>query len=376
MSISTKTKVVIPTGLALFAMFFGAGSMVLPLQLGSISGQHTWLGLIVFLILGVGVPFLGLFAGALYEGDYWKFFERIGKVPAFLFITFLILMIGPVIAIPRTETVVYGTLHPMLPEFLQSIYVFDFIYFFFVYLVISNQSRVVDIIGWILSPVKITTFILLIVVGLYMAQPLVAVTTPVSDVALTAVTMGYGTMDLLASLFFCSVAYRNIQNKCDQMGFTTRQEIIRMTLYSCVIGALLISLVYMGFIFVAAFHAQELQGAGTSELLGKIAGAVLGDYGSIFVGICVTFACLTTASALAEVTTEFFYEIVFKFKVPRQVCVFVLLAMMYIISVFGFDKIMMVAAPILHIVYPALIILCVVNIYLKLKELKNSSASI
>src|SRR3989338_11074542 len=107
--------VIIPTGFALFAMFFGAGNLIFPLQIGVSSGQQIYYALIAFLISGVGFPFLGLFAVSLYEGDYWKFFDVIGKPLAFMVITFLILIICFTVAAPRTELVVYDTLTENIP---------------------------------------------------------------------------------------------------------------------------------------------------------------------------------------------------------------------------------------------------------------------
>lgn len=369
MNFLTKLKIMIPTGLALFAMFFGAGNMIFPLKIGSVAGQYAWIGLLGFIISGVGVPFLGLFAGALYEGDYWQFFERLGKTFAFVVVAFLVLIIGPLFAAPRTETVAYSTLVNLLPEFFRNKYLFDFIYFSLVYLVISKQSRVVDIIGLVLSPVKITTFTLLIILGLHFSHGTIMVQSTAEDVFKAAFIEGYNTMDLLASLFFCSVAYKNIQNKCNLAGVTEHSAIMKMTLFSCIIGATLISLVYAGFMFVAATHASELQNIPTAELLGKTAYTILGQYGAVFVGVCVTVACLTTASALAEVTTEFFHEIVFKEKVSRGFMVFCTLASMYIMAILGFDGIMAIAGPVLNILYPALILLCIVNIVLKFREM-------
>lgn len=88
MQASAKLKVIMITGLALFAMFFGAGNMIFPLQLGVDAGQHVLPALLAFIITGVGVPFLGLFAVSLYEGDYWRFFNRFGRVFAFVCVLF------------------------------------------------------------------------------------------------------------------------------------------------------------------------------------------------------------------------------------------------------------------------------------------------
>lgn len=366
MQISSQVKLVATTGLALFAMFFGAGNMIFPLKLGATCGQHLIPTLIAFIISGVGVPFLGLFAASLYEGDYWKFFRRYGKVFSFLIVTFLILIIGPLFASPRTEIVTYSTLLPVLPGILKNSYLFDFLYFGLIFVVIYRQSHVVDIIGWLLSPVKIVAFSILIIAGVYTAAPYLTVSTSVTQSFNTALTTGYGTMDLLASVFFCTVAYKHIVNKCKKIGGTSEQYVIKITLLSCIVGAFLIGIIYAGLIVVARAHAADLQNIPTEALIQKISFVVLGKYGSLFVGICVTFACLATAIAVTEATTDYFYRTLLNQKVSRTACVVVILATMYMMAILGFDGIMKIAGPILNILYPILIVLCVLNIYLKL----------
>lgn len=371
MQVSAKARVTIATGLALFAMFFGAGNIIFPLKVGSIAGEHLFPALLAFIIAGVGVPFLGVFAVSLYDGDYWKFFQRIGKMPAFAVITFLILIIGPLFAAPRTEVITYHTLLPALPGILKNAYVFDFLYFFIIFLFVFKQSRVVDIIGWFFSPIKIISFSILIVVGMCTATPLIDMHVSAPQAFRSSMTLGYGTMDLLAAFFFCSVAYKNIVYKCHKMNVTSQQTIIKMMLMACVIGAFLISLIYAGFIFVAASHAQALQGTATEALIGKVAGVVLGQYGALFVGICVSVACLATGATLAEVTTDYLYNTTFRQKLPRLVCLLLVLGTMIMMSILGFDGIMKIASPILEVIYPALIVLCVVNIFLKLVPVRE-----
>src|SRR3989338_5907119 len=234
--------VIIPTGFALFAMFFGAGNLIFPLQIGVSSGQQVFYALIAFLISGVGVPFLGLFAVSLYEGDYWKFFSRLGKIPAFLIITFLVLILGPLFVVPRTEIVTYHTLQPFLPSFIGNSYIFDILYFAIIFALTINHSRIVDIIGWLLSPIKLIAFFILIAVALYTAAPFIHTQQSAFQAFHSSLTMGYGTMDLLAAIFFCTVTYNNILHKSQKIGITAKHSIVKMTLAACLIGALLISL--------------------------------------------------------------------------------------------------------------------------------------
>jgi branched-chain amino acid:cation transporter, LIVCS family len=366
MRFSMPFKITLTTGLALFAMFFGAGNMVFPLKVGSEIGIHILPALIAFIISGVGVPFLGVFAVSLYEGDYWNFFNRLGKMPAFIVVTFLILIIGPLFAAPRTEVITYNTLLVALPGVLKNPYLFDLLYFSIIFFLVYKQSRVVDIIGGLFSPIKIISFSLLIIVGIYTAAPLIPMQMNVGAAFNSSLTAGYGTMDLLAAFFFCSVVYKNVVHKFKQAGITNQNLLIKTMLIGCLIGAILISLIYTGFIYIAASHAQALQGVATEGLIGKIADIVLGQYGSLFVGICVSIACLATGATLAEVTTDYLYNTTFQTRISRKICLSLVMIVMMCMSILGFDGIMKLASPILNVLYPLLIILCIVNIFYKL----------
>lgn len=276
------------------------------------------------------------------------------------------MIIGPLFAAPRTEVVTYSTLLPILPPFLSNLYVFDFLYFLLVYFLVANPSHVVDIIGGFLSPVKITAFMILVVLGVYVSAPLQHIDASAIQVFKSGLTMGYGTMDLLGAFFFCSVAYKNIVIKCEKAGVTDSKAITRMTLWSCIVGAILIGLVYMGLTIAAAYHAADLQNVPTEALIAKISFLVLGKYGMLFVGICVTFACLATAAALTEVTTHYLQHTIFQNKVSRQVCLISSLVVMYLVAILGFGLIMKIAMPILNVLYPFLIFICLVSIILNM----------
>ncbi|PWX16669.1 branched-chain amino acid transport system II carrier protein, partial [Clostridium perfringens] len=47
-------------GFALFSMFLGAGNLIFPPLLGRNLGADYYLGIIGFIITGVGVPLLGI----------------------------------------------------------------------------------------------------------------------------------------------------------------------------------------------------------------------------------------------------------------------------------------------------------------------------
>src|SRR5690625_6599393 len=56
-------------GSLLFGLFFGAGNLIFPVQLGQLAGANTLPATIGFLITGVGLPILGVIASALSKSE-------------------------------------------------------------------------------------------------------------------------------------------------------------------------------------------------------------------------------------------------------------------------------------------------------------------
>lgn len=110
------TSITFTTGLAIFAMLFGAGNLIFPLRLGILAADKTSYGLLGFLLSGVLLPVLGLTAMALYDGDIRAFFYRIGKVPGIIVIFTCMLIIGPLFVMPRIIALSYTLMQPFMPE--------------------------------------------------------------------------------------------------------------------------------------------------------------------------------------------------------------------------------------------------------------------
>src|SRR5208337_1929588 len=106
MIVSSNT---LKTGLAMFAMFFGAGNVVYPLAVGHLAQDAHFFGILGLLITAVGVPFLWFIFLTLYGGDYDAFFCRFGKWPGFILALLILALIGPFGALPRTITLSFAT---------------------------------------------------------------------------------------------------------------------------------------------------------------------------------------------------------------------------------------------------------------------------
>ena len=101
----TKNKKVVDItvmGFALFAMFLGAGNLIFPPTLGHIAGDRWALSLLGFLLTGVLMPVLGVVSMGICGGELSDFTKNINDVFSTFFIIFVMLIIGPLFAIPRT----------------------------------------------------------------------------------------------------------------------------------------------------------------------------------------------------------------------------------------------------------------------------------
>jgi LIVCS family branched-chain amino acid:cation transporter len=361
-------KIILTTGLALFAMFFGAGNIVFPLFLGANAGQHIGVTALGFLLTGVGVPFLGLIAASLYQGNYHEFFGRLGKIPGFLFISFLMIIIGPLVAMPRTEATTFYALQGYLNNSLGNNAIFSLLYCGLVYLLAYRETKIVEILGLFLSPIKILAFSSLILLGFLYAEPFMPNATTAADAFHTALTNGYNTMDLLAACFFCSVAFKSIEKETQN---NTALNPTTLTLKSCILGAVLTGGVYLGFMWIAHHHSAALQGLPEEAMITAVSTAILGKFGGLFVCITVSVACIATALALADVSSNYLHEEVFHHKVSYRQCLTLVMVITYLMSNLGFQGILTVSVPILGVVYPALIALCVLNILFKWKGIKT-----
>lgn len=371
-----ENRIALINGIALFAMFFGSGNLIFPLILGSTAGVHLIPVWLAFLLTGVGLPFLGVLTMTLFHGDYWKFFQPLSKPIAFLLITFLMAILCPLFAGPRTETVTYESFQALFAHVNLPHSVFSAIYFALVFLIVLKQSHFTQILGKLLGPIKIILFVILIATALWFGHE-----TPNNKPALfsqisNALTTGYNTMDLLAALFFSGVIYQAIISRCHKEKINFEERALRMTLKSCVIGGALLALIYTGFMFSAWRYASSLQGVSEASIMSVLSLHVFGPGGAWFVVICIALTCIATASALAEVFSHYLYKIIFRHRIPRLLCLLPTVLSMYGMSLLGFDEIIALASPILNILYPCFIVYCLIQLFCRIKfknkDLKNS----
>lgn len=347
-------------GLAMFSMFFGAGNVIFPLIVGQFAAGHAMMAMLGLICTAVMIPFSGLIAISLYDGNYFKFFNRMGKWPGYVAVVLILALIGPFGGIPRCISLTYATISHSFGG--GSILLFSLLFSGLIAFFALKRNRILDILGYVLTPLLLLFLLFFVCKGVFSGQA--PDTAPLSAVSsfFYGLKEGYNTMDLLAAFFFASIVCARFSAKSENSR--------RGLMISTAIGGSLLALVYIGFGFVASHFRAELAGVHPDQLLGAIGSVVLGPYAGVIISMIVALSCLTTAIALSVITSEFLQEHLLGRKVSYQMALFGVLGVSSLVSTLHFSGIVAILAPVLQVMYPALLILCLINILHKITGFK------
>lgn len=351
-------------GLALFAMFFGAGSLIFPPYLGMESGAQWFLGFLLFIIMDVGLAFVTMVAMINGDGSISGVTGVIGRIPALILNTAVVVCIGPLLAIPRTAATTYEmTITPIVPG--TSPVLVAIIYFALVFVLTIKPSKVVDIVGKFLTPLMVIALIILIVAGV--VKPIGPVSAPViNNVVAEGIINGYQAMDVLGALGFAIVICSTVTDR----GYTEHKERTRITTISCVLAGVLLFVIYCGLTYLGATYStlDDIANVNQASLIVTITERLLGRFGVIMLGVIVGLACLTTAIGLTAAAAEYFENITHG-KLKYGVVVGIICVFSTVVSSFGLSTIISIATPILCVVYP--VIVCLILLSFFKKKLNN-----
>lgn len=355
-------------GLALFAMFFGAGSLIFPPYLGMESGTQWFLGFFLFIVMDVGLAFVTMVAMINGDGSINGVTGVIGKIPALILNTAVVVCIGPLLAIPRTAATTYEmTVLPIIPGAASTMgtIITSIVFFALTFILTIKPSTVVDIVGKFLTPLMVVALIVLIVAGI--VSPLGPIAEPVIDnVVAEGIINGYQAMDVLGALGFAIVICSTVTER----GYTEHKERTRITTISCVLAGVLLFVIYCGLTYLGATYStlDSIANVNQASLIVTITECLLGRFGVIMLGVIVGLACLTTAIGLTAASAQYF-ENISGGKLKYGVVVGVICAFSAVVSSFGLSTIISIATPILCVVYPVVVCLIVLS-FLK-KKLRN-----
>lgn len=347
----------------MFAMLFGAGNVVFPLALGREAGSTVGWAVTGFCLTAVLVPLLGLVSTVLYEGDYRQFLGRIGAVPGAIIAAVCMILIGPFGAIPRCVNTAYAATKWYFPEF--SLFYFSIMAALIIFFFALRQNSVVDVIGRFLGPIKLTLLLSIIIVGVFWVHgaPIQVDMTP-TNALLKGAVEGYGTMDLLGTIFFAGLILNSLRKGLGpEVGY---KQLAWEGLKAGLVGSLLLGLVYAGFCLVAAFHGPSVADINRYELLNALAPYILGPHGGMLTNATVAISCLVTALALTTVFAEYLQKTLFRNRLNYISCLVMTTITTGAMANLGFSNLMSLIVPVITACYPALVVLSILNIAHKL----------
>ncbi|WP_423407821.1 branched-chain amino acid transport system II carrier protein [Heyndrickxia sp. MSNUG] len=350
-------------GTMLFGMYFGAGNLIFPIQLGQLAGTNFWHALIGFLVTAIGLPFLGILAIGLSGSNGLRdLASRVHPLFGVVFSMALYLTIGPFFAIPRTATVPFVVgFEPYINPGQANLWlgIFSFVFFAIVYFFSLHPAKVMDYIGKYLTPAFLIFLLVLILTSIF--KPMGNFGEPSGDYTnlafITGFKEGYNTMDALASLAFGIVVINAIKGQ----GITKPKDIANATLKSGIFAMALMMLIYG---LITYMGASSINAIGTFDNGGQIFAAVaqhyFGSFGAILLAIIIVLACLKTSIGLITACSEFFNNL-FP-KVSYKMFVLLLCIVSFTIANFGLNNIIQFAVPVLMFLYPLAIVLILLTL--------------
>ena len=351
-----KTKDVLLTGFALFAMLFGAGNLIFPPMLGYETSSSWIPTMLAFIITGVGFPFLGILSVSIAGNGIKDFANRVSPTFSKIFAIISILAIGPMLAIPRTGATAYEItfLHNGMNNTIYK-YIYLICYFGIVILFSLRASKVIERVGKILTPILLLLLFLIIVKGIFFSG--LSIKPDIYPHAFKKGFLeGYQTMDTIASIAYAGIILKAIKNG---RNLTQKQE-FSFLIKAGLVAILSLALIYGGFALVGAKMHSVLVTNDKIELLVKTTSYLLGGYGNLILAICVAGACLTTAIGLVATVGEFFSSIT-SFKYENIVIFTVIIS--FLLSILGVESIIRISVPILVFIYPVMISLIILNLF-------------
>lgn len=364
-----KKETIVSLGLAMFTMLFGAGNIVFPLMLGRTCGSQVWIALVGFALTAVILPVIGFVATILCDGDFRRLLHYLGAMPGAAMVFLIMLLVGPLCAIPRCILLSYGTLRPFIGS--MSVFGFAFVASLIVFTCAYKPAMIVKVFGRVFGPLKLGLIGFLV----YKCMTFPGVAEPImaTNPFIEGLIAGYETMDLLGALVITGLMAVSMPwIICVQDRVALRKVMHR----ACAIGAIggaSLTLVYLGFGLAAARFSAMLATINSDELLSVMATHVLGKNGQFVAAAIVLITCLTTAIVLSAAVARYL-EHALRYKswgYSSYLLVTCLLA--GVMSIIGFDGLTRAVEPIVLILYPIVILLSLAVIVLKLKTPKQGS---
>ena len=352
-------------GLLLFGLFFGAGNLIFPVELGAQSGSNLLPASMGFLVTGVGMAVLGVVASAISRSDsLFELAKPASRGFAYFFTIALYLTIGPFFAIPRTATVAFEVgvgVFVQEGQMQTALLIFSSLFFIIALFFALRPNDLIKSIGKFMTPLFLILLSVLVILAFIKPMGAVASGQPTSKYMENAFFVGlidgYNTMDGLAALAFAIIIIQNIR----KMGVNKPRQVAIEIVKSSIITLLAMSLVYLSLTYIGSSGLAVTQANNNGAvILSDVARHYLGLYGRILLAGIVIVACIKTGIGIISACGEIFASMFPNF-LSYKIYAVIFTAIAFLIANLGLATIISLSLPVLMFLYPLAIALIILS---------------
>lgn len=357
-----KTIDSLVVGFALFAVFFGAGNLVFPPQIGLMVGKNGLIpGIVGMTFSGILFPMLAVAA----VGNVGNSLEDISAhVYPWLATLFMLIGCGGVCfgTIPRCGAVAYEIgFMGLVGDVPQVIHIlFLFVFFGAAWLLASSRSKVIDNIGKYITPILLVA--LLIIIVLAVLNPPKTPSAGYTDNAfsyalLTTVNTGdVGTGIMCAGIFITTL---------NAKGYRPGKQQKAMTYRIIIVAFIILFIVYAGLCYLSAIGggAFSVDIDNTSLLVGLVQN--LAGYGGIAtLSVAILAATFTTAAGMIATAGDWLVTLSGK-RLSYKTSTVILTVVIACVAFTGVSFVIKLAGPLFMLCFSLCVILTILGLIKK-----------
>ena len=239
-----ESKLIFVIGFSLFAMFFGAGNLIFPTDLGYFSGTYWPIAFILYMFADAFLATVSLYC-VFCTGGIREFVNPLGKYLGTFILVLISLCIGPLVAIPRTGAITFNL---GVANFgFNNLMITSAIFFTITYLICIKSEKIVDFIGRYLTPTLLLFLIIMIITGINSPVGSIQQGYNLQNIMYESFINGFQTLDGLGAGMFNAVIvnaliFYNIK----------REKEKSIILKSSIVSFVCLAIVYGGLCFLGA----------------------------------------------------------------------------------------------------------------------------
>ena len=258
---------------------------------------------------------------------------------------------------PRTASVTHEI--AIGPFFGIAPWVTSCIYFALVLLFVLNRSKILDVLGRLLTPLIIIILILIIGIGSFASIDVIMQPGAYKIPLISGLIEGYQTFDAIGGVVVGGVIIISLNLK-GHHSFKEKKQLISN---AGLLAGLGLFAIYAGLIYTGALYGDQFSPDITRvELLKGLSIKTLGNIGTVFLSVLVSLACFTTAVGIITGTADYFKGLLKGSHTVYVITAIIASILGVVMGTFDVHYIIDIALPALMFIYPVTIVLILLNV--------------